>query len=92
MKKVFLVSSIIFLLSGCNEEQRVIEVNNYEVRFAGLEGTVRIVKDNETGCKYIRESTGNGYGSTVALTVLMKADGTADCEDLTNSKKEKEVE
>lgn len=68
------------ILTGCGG-QSVNEVSNDNVRFAGLKGKVSIVVDNETGCKYIREqNASSGINSySVALTVLLKEDGTPDC-------------
>lgn len=78
MKKFILSIVVLVVLAGCTiNHQNVKEVKNDNVRFAGLKGEASIVTDNETGCKYLRES--RGLGESIGLTILMKADGTADC-------------
>lgn len=81
MKKFLLFLMLVTsILTACEKQQTVTVVENSEVRFAGLEGKVSIVKDNETGCKYIRESYGSGYSQAIGLTTLLKSDGTPDCD------------
>lgn len=80
MKKIALVLSIAtIILTGCGS-QTVNEAQNENVRFAGMKGKVTIVTDNNTGCKYIREEYGIAQGKTVGLAVLIKEDGTPDCD------------
>lgn len=82
MKRLTLTLAVLLVLAGCTiSNQNVKEVTNDNVRFAGLNGKVTIITDNETGCKYLREFAGFGNAQVLGLTVLMKADGTADCGD-----------
>jgi hypothetical protein len=68
---MILITSI---LIGC--EQEVNEPVDKSVRFSGMHGTITIVTDNETGCRYLRER----YGQGVGLTPLLKSDGKPDCQ------------
>lgn len=79
-KMIILLALSSIILAACAESQTVTIVENENVRFAGLKGTVSIIKDNETGCKYIREEYGSGTSLSIALTGLLKSDGTPDCE------------
>jgi len=78
MRKIIFILLIVAIMTGCGT-QSVSEASNENVRFAGLKGEVTIVTDNQTGCKYIREKVGFSQTQSIALTPLMKADGTADC-------------
>lgn len=85
MKKIgnvgILVLVLVSLLTGCApEKQEVVVAESAVDRFAGMKGNVVIVTDNQTGCKYIRETVNENMNSqSVSLSVLMKADGTPDC-------------
>lgn len=80
MKKMALILVLILTLTGCKNEQVVHEASKKSVRFAGIQGSVTIVTDNETGCKYLREQYGSGNSAAIGLTVLLKPDGTPDCD------------
>lgn len=73
-RTVYLSLFSCFILWGC--EQSIEEPKDDSVRFTGLHGNISIVTDNETGCKYLRER----YGQGVGLTILLKSDGTPDCD------------
>lgn len=82
MKKISLfVILTMAVVTGCNSQQSIEEASNPNVRFAGMIGSIRIVTDNETGCKYIREEVGaSSTTRSIALSPLMKSDGTVDCD------------
>lgn len=81
MKKIVLFVLMVMVLVGCSE-QSVTEAANENVRFAGVKGSVTIVTDNNTGCKYIREQVHSqmSQAHSIALAPLMKSDGTPDCD------------
>jgi hypothetical protein len=80
VKKITILLLLTLIITGCENQQIVTTPKNDESRFAGLQGEITIVTDNETGCKYLREKYGTGYGMTIGLTVLMRSDGTPDCD------------
>lgn len=82
MKRIALVLLMAtIILAGCGS-QTVNEAQNENFRFAGVKGSVTIVTDNSTGCKYIREQVHSQINNahSIALATLLKSDGTPDCD------------
>lgn len=79
MKKLFTICLItIVILVGCGGNVYE-EPQSEDKRFSGLKSDAVIVTDSETGCKYIYIDRGMLDKRVMALSPLMKSDGTADC-------------
>lgn len=81
MKKVIsLIAVLSVLLIGCSELPETINEipTDSNKRFNGVSG-VNIVRDSETGCKYLYVEQGSVDSARIALSPLLKSDGTVDC-------------
>lgn len=81
MKKLIAIGLILTgLLSACSDEKTVQEIQpDTGNRFTGIDGDVSIITDSKTGCKYIYVDSRMGTSHAIALSPLMKSNGTADC-------------
>lgn len=79
VKKVVFLIILLILIVGCSATAESSDGSNDE-RFNVISSygynTYKILKDNQTGCKYLKYI---GTQNSV-ITPLLKSDGTPDCE------------
>ena len=86
MKKGFiagvLLASMSLMLVGCSEDVIQVIEEEKQNRFKGSETVeyIEVIEDTETSCKYIYASKDWANASGLAITPLLKADGTVDCD------------
>lgn len=85
MKKILSLLVVILLLVACSISETTVATSDTQARFTSetffdhSNSNVHIIKDTETGCKYLIASEFQaGYGT--AITPLLKSDGTPNCD------------
>ena len=80
MKEIVFLASIVLMLSACSSGSHTDEIPTLEdVRFNGIDGEIKIITDNETGCKYLFVDDGGGNYRTTSMSPLMKNKDEVDC-------------
>ena len=79
MKEIIFLASIVLMLSACGRGNPDEIPTLEDARFNGVEGEIKIITDNETGCKYLFVDDGRGNYRTTNMSPLMKNKDEVDC-------------
>lgn len=81
LKKLIPIGMIsLLLLTACGDATVKEVENDGSSRFKGIDGTVKVITDSETGCKYIFVEDGFSDTRTEAMSPLLKDSTSYDCD------------